>query len=218
MFGVRKLPKFQISLSEINKERAETIMKRFKARHNLTTKVETFLLMLDKLEKILSIPEVEIITSEERDENEYILSICDRGLMQIIGGIPTCGQKIFPRGITTMKPFIYPKDTPNEGIKMEVVDIEKTCGLCKQSFTEDSRIQELMDRMSLMYDPNQPIELYFCFHPSLSNFMFTAFKDAIILCAKINRNVKLEKQCILRNCEHLETMSITAPPPTKKEE
>jgi len=173
---------------------------------------------IDLIKKGIITPEV--ISVEDKRQFDELQKYCDRGLMQIIGGIPVCGKKS-KLGIGAHESFIYPKDHPDEDLRgqtMRYEDIMKSCELCKQSFTEDPRIKQLIERMTIILDKGQSIELYFCYHPQIENIVFTAFRDAQMYCPKFNRYVNLEKNCILKGCEFMNIMKITAPSPKPIEE
>lgn len=216
------MPKKNFNLTEMQLEYVNKFITNYQEIKELANQGDALYQLIQEYQdlKLKGIIEPEIISPETKRQDDELIKFCDRGLMQIIGDIPTCGKKS-KLGIGAHEPFIYPKDHPDEtlrGQRMRHDDIIKSCELCKQSFTEDPRIKELIERMTQVLDKDQLIQLYLCYHPQLENIIFSAFKDCTIYCAKLNRNVNLEKNCLIKKCTFMEIMNIQIPPPQNRED
>jgi len=144
----------------------------------------------------------EILSIEERDILKSITKMCDRGLMKIIGDIPTCTQRIYPYGIQRQEYFIHKEPHPKRGEIMNRSDIIEICDACKQEFTEDERIKKLYNVFT-----DDTITTYFCNHPEIreGGDIYTSFPWAKFPCPKENRNVRIDRTCKKEPpCEFLE--------------
>lgn len=155
----------------------------------------------------------EVMTVEQIADMKKLSNICDRKLLKVIGGIPTCGQKTYPSGIKTQSPFIYTyKEHPSYGQVMSLDDIIATCDLCKQSFAESGKIRELIDTLTAELNENREAVLYFCRHEDLMAEVFTAFANAKFFCPFNNRNVTVSHTCLESECTNLHIERIILPP------
>lgn len=157
----------------------------------------------------------EVMTVEQIADMKKLSNICDRKLLKVIGGIPTCGQKTYPSGIKTQSPFIYTyKEHPSYGQVMSLDDIISTCDLCKQSFAESGKIRELIDTLTAELNENREAVLYFCRHEDLMAEVFTAFANAKFFCPFNNRSVTVSHTCLESECTNLHIERIILPPRT----
>lgn len=167
------------------------------------------------------ITDVEVISSEDKKKLEeyerskdYLESNCDRSLLEYIGGIPMCGKRA-KLGIGAIEPFIYPEDHIRSGELMSVVDIEGVCKLCKQEFSEDKRLKELMKAVEVASGEREK-DLYACTNPNvLNNIQLSLNVNTKFLCPDDGRNVTIKKTCMKRHCPSLEIVKIIIPPSTE---
>jgi hypothetical protein len=166
-------------------------------------------------ETIQNVMEPDVIIKKEyiytKEELELLEQICDRGLLKIIDGVPTCGQQMNSQGIRGQLPFIYTKGHTNEGNLKTVEDIISTCEQCKQRYIEDPRIKELMQTI-IKISVNRKAELYFCMHDSfIEGNPFTFVPEAKFPCPLNNRQVRIDRTCIKTNCPYFRRMSMDIP-------
>ena len=155
----------------------------------------------------------EVMTVEQIADMKKLSNICDRKLLKVIGGVPTCGQKTYPSGIKTQSPFIYTyKEHPDYGQVMSLEDIVSTCELCKQSFAESGKIRELIDMLTSELNENREAILYFCRHEDIMAEVFTAFANAKFYCPYNNRNVTISHTCLESECTNLHIERVILPP------
>ena len=138
------------------------------------------------------IPDV-VLTSDQIEHNERLISLCPRMLLKIIDTIPTCTQKI------KLEPLIYEKGFPNVGKVMRYEDILDKCESCIQRFTEKARLEEALKGFM-----REDTSLYSCNHPDILSDAFTAFKEAKYPCPKQSlKEVRIDRTCIKTNCNYL---------------
>jgi len=133
--------------------------------------------------------------------------LCSRKLLAVIGGVPTCNQRVYPFGVKNQEHFIYKKGHPEEGKIMTFEDIQKICDDCTQGFTEDDRIEEIKKLIA-----RDKITLYFCKNPNSPQIAYTAFKETKVPCPMDGgKQVTFERTCIKNKCIHLEVQSLEIP-------
>ena len=179
---------------------------------------------MDEDVDIKKIIEPEVISPEDKKKREeyernkdYLESNCNRGLLKLIDGIPTCGQKITGRGISSQEPFVYADDLPRSGELMDISDIITTCEQCKQKFSEEKRLQRLMRTVEIASGERE-VDRYRCEHPNLyGKILLTLFVDAKFLCPDDGRNVRIDRTCIKRHCKWLIKDKMIVPPVESEE-
>ena len=133
--------------------------------------------------------------------------LCSRGLLAVIGGVPTCNQRVYPFGLKSQQYFLYGKGHPEEGQVMIYEDIKKSCDDCTQGFTEDDRIEEIKKLIA-----RDKITLYFCKNPNSPQVAYTAFKNSKVPCPMDGgKLVTFDRTCIKNKCTHLEIQSLEIP-------
>ena len=138
---------------------------------------------------------------------EQIKKLCQRELLSIIGGVPTCNQRVYPFGLKHQEYFIYMKGHPLEGKIMSHADIERACDKCTKGFTEDPRIEAIVKLVT-----RDEIDIYICKSPNSPHLAYTAFKDAKVPCPEqAGKQVRIDRTCIKNGCPHLDIQKLRIP-------
>lgn len=153
------------------------------------------------------------LTPEQKQYFEDVKNLCPRKLITIIGNVPTCTLGLYSFGIQRMKYFVYLKPHPNAGDQMTYDDIKGICDKCTQGFTEDERLQEIIN----MYERKE-VSIYKCNNPNSDSTESKAIKTSKFVCpSQEGRHVRIDRTCIKNGCKHL-IIDVYELPPINEED
>jgi hypothetical protein len=141
---------------------------------------------------------ITVFKEESYIDPEDIVQLCSRKVLSIIGGVPTCNQRVYPFGLKRQEYFIYKKGHPLEGKIMSYDDIKRVCDNCTKGFTEDDRIEEIKKMVQ-----RDKITVYSCINPDAMTTDQTTYKNAKLVCPKERKSVRVDRTCLKTECASL---------------